>query len=298
MHSNHLQSTNHILSEQLVIKREDLIGNGISGNKFRKLKYNILKAQRLGFSKILTFGGAYSNHILAASFIIYIYDIDVIGVIRGEELEDKINDNPTLKKAQDNGMEFHFVSRETYKNKENPGFIDELKKQYGDFYLLPEGGTNELAIKGCEEILTPEDTQFDYICCAVGTGGTLAGLINASQPHQKVLGFSALKGDFLKEDVSQLVTKDNWSINTDYHFGGYAKVTKELIDFMNVFKTETTILLDPIYNGKMLFGIYDLMKSGYFSKNTSILAIHTGGQQAISGMNQLLQKKGLPLINL
>jgi 1-aminocyclopropane-1-carboxylate deaminase len=286
------------LSEQLVIKREDLLGEGISGNKFRKLKYNILEAQKLGLSKIITFGGAYSNHIMAASYIKKLHDIEVVGVIRGEELEDKINDNPTLKKAQDNGMEFHFVSRETYKNKENSGFIDELKKQYGDFYLLPEGGTNELAIKGCEEILTFEDAKFDYICCAVGTGGTLAGLINTSQIHQKVIGFSALKGDFLKDDVSQLVTKDNWSINTDYHFGGYAKVSKELIDFMNMFKTQTNILLDPIYNGKMLFGVYDLMKSGYFSKNTSILAIHTGGQQAISGMNKLLQKKGLPLINL
>lgn len=298
MHSNHLQSTNHILSEQLVIKREDLIGNGISGNKFRKLKYNIIQAQKLGFSKILTFGGAYSNHILAASYIKKFYNIDVIGVVRGEELAHKIEENPTLKRAQENGMQFHFVSRETYRNKENLGFINNLKVLYGDFYLLPEGGTNHLAIKGCEEILTEEDSRYDYICCAVGTGGTLAGLINASQSHQQVLGFSALKGDFLKADVVKLVSKDNWSINTNYHFGGYAKVTKELIDFMNVFKTETTILLDPIYNGKMLFGIYDLMKSGYFSKNTSILAIHTGGQQAISGMNQLLHKKGLPLINL
>ena len=280
------------------IKREDLLGEGISGNKFRKLKYNILEAQKLGFTKIVTFGGGYSNHIMAASFIKRLYDIDVIGVIRGEELEDKIDENPTLKLAQENGMQFHFVSREEYRGKDDSKFIDKLKLLYGDFYLLPEGGTNDLAIKGCEEILTPEDAKFDYICCAVGTGGTLAGLINASQPHQKVVGFSALKGDFLKEDVSKLVVKNNWHIETDYHFGGYAKVTKELIDFMNDFKTETNILLDPIYNGKMLFGIYDLMKSGYFSKNTSILAIHTGGQQAVSGMNQLLQKKGLPLINL
>ncbi len=286
------------LIQQVALRREDQLGNGISGNKLRKLKYNILEAKKLGLSKIITFGGAYSNHIMAASYIKKLHSIEVVGVIRGEELEDKIHSNPTLKFAQENGMKFHFVSRETYKNKENPGFIDELKKQYGDFYLLPEGGTNELAIKGCEEILTPEDTQYDYICCAVGTGGTLAGLINASQPHQKVLGFSALKGDFLKADVAKLVSKDNWSINTDYHFGGYAKVTKELIDFMNTFKTETSILLDPIYNAKVLFGIYDLLKKGHFSKNTSILAIHTGGLQAISGMNQLLQKKGLPLINL
>lgn len=292
------QVLNQQISKQLVLKREDLLGDGISGNKFRKLKFNILEAQKLGFSKIVTFGGAYSNHIMAASYIKKSYNIDVVGVIRGEELSDKINDNPTLKKAQENGMQFHFVSREEYRGKEDPEFINKLKLLYGDFYLLPEGGTNDLAIKGCEEILTKKDVQFDYICCAVGTGGTLAGLINASQAHQHVVGFSALKGDFLKEDVSNLVVKNNWHIETNYHFGGYAKVTKELIDFMNDFKTETNILLDPIYNGKMLFGIYDLMKSGYFSKNTSILAIHTGGQQAVSGMNQLLQKKGLPLINL
>ena len=291
-------SFNQEISEQLILKREDLLGNGISGNKLRKLKYNILEAQKLGVTKIITFGGGYSNHILAASYIKKIYGIDIIGVIRGEELMGKIDDNPTLKKAQENGMQFHFVSREQYREKMSLSFIDSLKMLYGDFYLLPEGGTNDLAIKGCEEILTEEDSQYNYICCAVGTGGTLAGLINASQSHQQVLGFSALKGDFLKDDVSKLVTKDNWSIQTDYHFGGYAKVTKELIDFMNVFKTETNILLDPIYNAKMLFGVYDLIKSGYFSKNTSILAIHTGGVQAISGMNKLLAKKGLPLINI
>ncbi|MGB1270128.1 MAG: 1-aminocyclopropane-1-carboxylate deaminase/D-cysteine desulfhydrase [Flavobacteriaceae bacterium] len=291
-------SFNQEISEHLILKREDLLGNGISGNKLRKLKFNILEAQKLGVTKIITFGGGYSNHILAASYIKKIYDIDIIGVIRGEELMGKIDDNPTLKKAQENGMQFHFVSREQYREKMSLSFIESLKMLYGDFYLLPEGGTNDLAIKGCEEILTEEDSQYNYICCAVGTGGTLAGLINASQSHQQVLGFSALKGDFLKDDVSKLVTKDNWSIQTDYHFGGYAKVTKELIDFMNVFKTETNILLDPIYNAKMLFGVYDLIKSGYFSKNTSILAIHTGGVQAISGMNKLLAKKGLPLINI
>lgn len=280
------------------IKREDVLGTGISGNKLRKLKYNVLKAIEKGEKTILTFGGAYSNQILAASFIKKQYGINVIGVIRGEELEDKINDNPTLKLAQQNGMIFHFISRASYKEKSSAKFIQELKDKFGSFYLLPEGGTNELAIKGCEEILTIKDVNFDYICCAVGTGGTIAGLINSSHKNQKILGFSSLKGDFLKDDVAKLVTQNNWEILTDYHFGGYAKVTKELIDFINNFKSETSIKLDPIYNGKMMFGIYDLMKNGYFSKNTSILAIHTGGLQAIEGMNSLLKKKGLPLINI
>jgi len=281
----------------LSIKREDLHGDGISGNKLRKLKYNVSKAKAQGYTKILTFGGAYSNHILAASYIKKNYEIDVIGVVRGEELADKIKENPTLFKAQENGMEFHFVSREVYRNKMSPDFLGELKDEFGDFYLLPEGGTNNLAIKGCEEILTPEDEGFNYICCAVGTGGTIAGLINTSRENQKVIGFSALKGDFLKDDVGALVTKSNWEIQTEYHFGGYAKTTTELVRFINNFKSETGVQLDPIYNGKMMYGIFDLMKKGYFSKNTSILAIHTGGLQAIEGMNRLLQKKGMPLIN-
>lgn len=281
----------------LSVKREDLHGDGISGNKLRKLKYNVLQAKKEGNTQILTFGGAYSNHILAASFIKKKYGIDVIGVVRGEELIDKIEDNPTLKLAKQNGMQFHFVSREKYRNKMLPDFLSELKEKFGDFYLLPEGGTNELAVKGCEEILTVEDKKFDYICCAVGTGGTVAGLINSSTENQKVIGFSALKGDFLKDDVAALVAKNNWKIQTDYHFGGYAKITNELVSFINDFKSETGIQLDPIYNGKMMYGIYDLMKKGYFPKNTSILAIHTGGLQAIDGMNKLLQKKGMPLIN-
>jgi 1-aminocyclopropane-1-carboxylate deaminase len=282
----------------LCVKREDLLGIGISGNKLRKLKYNIAKAIAQGEKTILTFGGAYSNHILAASFVKKQYNINVIGVIRGEELEAKISENPTLKLAQDNGMEFHFISRSAYKEKSSSKFLKELKDKFGSFYLLPEGGTNELAIKGCEEILTTKDLKFDYICCAVGTGGTISGIINSSQKNQQILGFSALKGDFLKDDVSKLVSKSNWEIQTDYHFGGYAKVTKDLVEFINNFKAETGILLDPIYNGKMMFGIFDLMKKGYFSKNTSILAIHTGGLQAIEGMNAFLKKKGLPLINV
>ena len=284
-------------SIHLTVKREDLHGDGISGNKLRKLKYNVAKAKADGYTKIVTFGGAYSNHILAASYIKKNYGIDVIGVIRGEELIDKINENPTLCKAQINGMQFHFISREKYRDKMAPDFLCELKDEFGDFYLLPEGGTNELAIKGCEEILTINDENFDFICCAVGTGGTIAGLINASAKNQQVIGFSALKGDFLKDDVAALVTKRNWEIQTDYHFGGYAKITTELVSFINEFKSETGIQLDPIYNGKMMFGIYDLMKKGYFPENTSILAIHTGGLQAIEGMNTLLKKKGMQLIN-
>ena len=168
--------------------------------------------------------------------------------------------------------------------------------KYGDFYLLPEGGTNLLAIKGCEEILTNEDDDFDYICCAVGTGGTIAGIINCSKPCQKVLGFPALKGDFLQEDIRKFANKENWKLITDYHFGGYAKTTNELINFMNEFYTQYQIPLDPIYTGKMVFGVFDLIEKNYFPENAKILLLHTGGLQGIEGMNLVLKNKNVTQI--
>jgi len=142
-----------------------------------------------------------------------------------------------------------------------------------------------------------EDSKYDVICSAIGTGGTISGLINSLKSHQKVIGFPALKGDFLQKEIHKYVIRtDNWSLNTKYHFGGYAKVSEELITFINKFKSETQIPLDPIYTGKMLFGIVDLIKNGFFKKGTKVLAIHTGGLQGIQGMNQLLEKKKLPQI--
>ena len=157
----------------------------------------------------------------------------------------KVNENPTLRFAKSQGMHFKFVSRSAYRDKENERFLEVLKEELNDLYLVPEGGTNLLAVKGCEEILNEEDSAFDYICCAVGTGGTISGLINTSKSHQKILGFPALKGDFLSTNISKFVTKNNWELITDYHFGGYAKVNKELIDFINQFNQEYNISLDP-----------------------------------------------------
>ena len=222
---------------------------------------------------------------------------NTIGVVRGEELERKINSNPTLSFAKRNGMQFKFVCREVYRNKTNEDFLKYLKDEFGDFYLIPEGGTNGLAIAGCEEILSDSDKDFDYVCCAVGTGGTISGLINCSKPSQQVLGFPALKGDFLKEDISKFATKNNWKLITDYHFGGYAKINTELVSFINQFKDVNNVPLDPVYTGKMLFGIFGLIEKNYFPKGSKILAIHTGGLQGIEGMNVFLRKKNLPLIN-
>jgi 1-aminocyclopropane-1-carboxylate deaminase len=287
----------HSTTSELFIKKDYLNHPEISGNKYRKLKYNILKANEEKLDTLLTFGGAFSNHIAAAAAAGRMYNFKTIGVIRGEELQDKLDDNPTLKYAQSCGMTFKFVSRETYRHKTSEDFIESLKNEFGNVFVIPEGGTKTLAIKGCEEILTNEDTSFfDYVCCPVGSGGTIAGIINSSRPGQQILGFPALKGDFLSEVIRKFATKTNWQLQSDYHFGGYGKVSEELIAFINDFKKQTKIPLDPIYTGKMVFGVLDLMHQGFFPKDSKILMIHTGGLQGILGMNQRLKQKQLPLI--
>ena len=280
----------------LTIKREDLIHPFVSGNKFRKLKYNLLQAKAENKETLLTFGGAFSNHIAAVAYAGKEQGFKTFGIIRGDELQDKIEENPTLKFAQENGMQFEFVSREDYRLKSKNTFIEQLKNKFGDFYLVPEGGTNELAVKGCEEILTQEDIAFNYVCCAVGTGGTISGLINSSAKNQKILGFPALKGDFLNDEIRIFANKDNWNLISDYHFGGYGKINLELIEFINRFFEETKVPLDPIYTGKMVFGVIDLIHKNYFPEHSKILLIHTGGLQGIEGMNMKLKQKKLPIL--
>ncbi|NKI26000.1 1-aminocyclopropane-1-carboxylate deaminase/D-cysteine desulfhydrase [Arenibacter sp. 6A1] len=282
----------------LFIKREDQIHPFISGNKYRKLKYNILEAQHRGETTLLTFGGAYSNHIAATAYAGKIAGLKTIGVIRGEELVDQWRQNPTLRMASEQGMEFQFITRNQYRDKTDDAFLEKLKEAVGPCYIIPEGGTNALAVKGCAEILTSSDMDFDVVCSSAGTGGTLAGIIEASDPSQKILGFPALKGDFLKKDICKFVTKENWELITDYHFGGYAKVTESLVNFINNFKDKTGVPLDPVYTGKLLYGIIDLVQRDYFSPGTKILAIHSGGLQGIEGMNLVLKKKNLPLLKV
>jgi 1-aminocyclopropane-1-carboxylate deaminase len=280
----------------LFIKREDLIHPFISGNKYRKLKHNLLQAKKEELPTLLTFGGAFSNHIAAVAFAGRESGFNTIGVIRGEELETKIDENPTLLFAQQNGMQFYFETRNNYRNKDSHNYKDNLKALFGDFYLIPEGGTNELAVKGCKEILTAEDNVFDYICCSVGTGGTISGILNSISENQKVIGFPALNGDFLKEDIRKFTNAKNWVLKDEYTFGGYAKTSNELIEFINSFYNRTKIPLDPVYTGKMLFGIEDLIHKKYFPNGSKILAIHTGGLQGIKGMNIKLENKKLQKI--
>lgn len=281
----------------LAIKREDLIHPYISGNKYRKLKYNIVEAKRQNVAKLLTFGGAFSNHIAAVAAVGKQFGFETVGVIRGEELAVKVPENPTLQFAVNCGMKLKFVSRESYRQKQEVDFIEELRSEFGNFYVLPEGGTNDLAVKGCEEMLTQADAAFDYICCAVGTGGTIAGLINSAKPCQKVLGFPALKADFLTQEIAKFAPAGNWDLISDYHFGGYAKVNEQLIGFMNQFYRETSIPLDPVYTGKMVFGVMDLIGKGFFPLGSKVLLIHTGGLQGISGMNRKLKNVQSTLIN-
>ncbi len=287
----------------LYMKREDLLHTEVSGNKFRKLKYNLEVAKLQKKSSVLTFGGAYSNHIAATAAAGKLLNIATIGVIRGDELgrdlEKTLKGNATLRFAKSCGMRFHFITRLAYREKENPLFLEELKQKYGDFYLVPEGGTNSLAIKGCEEILDSNDHKFDIITSAVGTGGTISGIINSSdKKEQTILGFPALKGDFLIDEIKNYTNQNNWKLITEYHFGGYSKINKELIEFINTFKRLQGIQLDPVYTGKMMYGLFEMIKNGSFRKNTRILAIHTGGIQGIAGMNNKLSKKNFPLIEV
>lgn len=282
---------------ELSVLREDLLHPEISGNKYRKLKYNLYAFQDGNFDSLLTFGGAYSNHIYAVAAAGKAFGIKTTGIIRGGELYSKIDENPTLSFARDCGMEFKFISREQYRLKDSSAFLTELKTEFPSAYILPEGGTNALAVKGCEEILGAHTTGFDYICCAMGTGGTISGVINSAAGHQTVLGFPGLKnGGFLEDEIKKYIHRTNYKLITAFHFGGFGKINSELIDFINNFKQNFGLTLDPVYTAKMAKGIDVLIENNYFTKNSKILMIHTGGIQGIAGMNQILKQKNKKLI--
>lgn len=266
------------------MKREDLIDTEISGNKWRKLKYNLKEAKTQGYSNVLTFGGAYSNHIAATAAACKRYGFNSIGVIRGEELNE--HSNPTLQQAAADGMNLHFISRKEYQNRDNQQWLQMLAQEH-QAYIIPEGGTNDLAVRGVTELVHEIDIDFDTILCPVGTGGTLAGIVEGLHDRQKAIGISTLKGEsYLKNIVNKLTTKTtSWKLNHEYHFGGYAKFNNHLIEFINQFYLQTQIPLDPIYTGKMMYGLFDLLKNGFFSDGCRIICVHTGGTQGIAGFN-------------
>ena len=272
---------------EVFIKRDDLIHEHVQGNKWRKLKYNLYKARLNKQNTLLTFGGAYSNHIYATAAAAKLFHFKAIGIIRGEEPQIK---SDTLQFATSQGMELYYMDREMYRQKDNPENIESLRVQIGDFYYIPEGGTNVHAVEGVEEIIKELNIPFDYVCTACGTGGTLAGLVAGLGGEKNAIGFSSLKGeDTITATVNQLVKAytgvefTNFSINFDYHFGGYAKVKPDLIEFIKHFKNKFGIRLEPVYTGKMFYGLFDLIQKDYFPKGSRIVALHTGGLQGLSG---------------
>ncbi len=265
---------------ELHIKRDDLVHPVISGNKWRKLKYTLLYALTQGHDHLVSMGGAYSNHLHALAYVGHKLNIKTTGLVRGEQPEEE---NKTLSDLRKWGMTLKFVSRSDFRElRKNRTHNDKLQKLYGGFWI-PEGGSNEYALNGISEIVKEIDMDFKTLALACGTGTTLAGLAKSIPDESRVLGFSALKGGgFLEKDIKKLLRKNsrhNWSVNFDYHFGGLAESNDELTSFIDEFQSRTNIPLEPIYNGKMLFGLFDLIKNGRFKKEQPIIAIHTGGLQ-------------------
>ena len=268
---------------KLYVKRIDLIDKYISGNKWYKLKYNIKSAIHNSKKSILTFGGAYSNHLLATAVIAKKYKLKSIGLVRGEK---KQNLNPILSLVEQYGMHVDYISRSCFRMRDDKNIVSNFKKIYGDFYLIPQGGTNNLGVIGAQEILTDLDNH-NYICVPVATGGTISGIINSSNSKQKILGFKTIKGEGdLVKNIKKYTNSNNWDLLDNYTFGGFAKYDVQLLNFIKNFDLKYSIKLDVIYTSKMMFGLFDLIKKGYFKRKSTILAIHTGGLQGNLGMNE------------
>ena len=265
---------------RLLLKRDDLIDPDTPGNKWRKLKYNLAAAAQSGHETLLTFGGAYSNHIRATAAAGQRHGFQTIGIIRGESHEPL---NPVLGFAAQHGMRLEYLDRTTYRRKHDPFVIDDLRNRFGDFYLLPEGGSNPAAVRGCAEI-PPEITEpFDVICCPVGTGGTLAGIAAGLNCGQRAIGYAVLKGaGFLRDDVAGLQQQTygrvagDWTLNLDHHFGGYAKHPAELADFTADFEERHGLRLDWVYVAKMMHGIITSANTGEIPAGSTVVAVITG----------------------
>ena len=290
------QPLGEINGYSIFIKREDLLHPVVSGNKFRKLKYIFKEIIINKIPVVITFGGAFSNHLAATAALGNELGVKTIGIVRGQEWRNKINESSTLSYCYSKKMDLICVSREAYKKKETSDEIQKYLKTISNYRLIPEGGTESISVKGCAEILRPIDSKFDVICSSLGTGGTLAGLITASYKKQFVLGFNSLNSSSALNLVNHFTKKKNWEIINDFTFGGYGKIKPELINFMNNFYKQYKIPLDPVYTGKMLFAIFELLKNNKWRWGKKILIIHTGGLQGVSGMNNYLERKKLPIL--
>ncbi|MFC4162207.1 1-aminocyclopropane-1-carboxylate deaminase/D-cysteine desulfhydrase [Epilithonimonas zeae] len=281
---------------RIFIKREDLINPKISGNKFWKLFFNVNQylESKPENPLLISFGGAFSNHIASVSAFGNEFGIPTIGIIRGNELENNWQDNPTLSEASKNGMQFFFVSREDYQNKEK--LTEEFSAKYPNALIIPEGGSNAMAVEGVQYMLGNDTKDFDYLCTAVGTGGTIAGISKFAEENQKVVGIKVVKDNSLENLVKQWSGRDNFEL-IDADENRYGKISDENIRFINWFFEEYKIPLDPIYTGKMMQKIFDLAEKKFFPKGSKILTFHTGGLQGIKGANLFLKGKHRPLID-
>lgn len=278
---------------RLCVKREDKIHPTISGNKWRKLKYNLLNSRGL---TIVTFGGAFSNHIYATAAACNEFGLASVGIIRGEYDEG----NPILQFAKSCGMELKFVDRTSYRDKAESPIVQKILKEIPDRIVIPEGGSNDLALQGIHELSEEiNQTDFDVIMVSAGTGCTATGILQKLDSSKQLWVFSSLKSDYLKDEILNQVDESKHSqlkfIN-DYHFGGYGKSPSELIDFINDFTIETSIPVDPIYNGKLVSGFCEMAKDGSLNQSKSYLWIHTGGLQGIAAYNYMANKKSKPRI--
>jgi 1-aminocyclopropane-1-carboxylate deaminase len=265
---------------RLYLKRDDLINPEIPGNKWRKLTYNLEEARRRGSRQLLTFGGAYSNHIRATAAAGHYFGFSTVGIIRGEE---HLPLNPSLAYAARRGMRLAYLDRTAYRAKMHPEVIAGLRARFGEFYLLPEGGSNANAARGCAEIPAEISEPFSVICCPCGTGGTLAGIAGGLAPGQRAIGFAVLRGgEFLARDVAELqvtafgTASASWAIEHDYHFGGFARRTPELDQFIADFRDRHGLALDWVYTAKMMYGLYALAAQAAFPPGTSLVAVITG----------------------
>lgn len=262
---------------RLYLKRDDLIHPVIPGNKWRKLKYNLAAAREQGHTRLLTFGGSYSNHLRAVAAAGRVFGFGTVGIVRGEE---RLPLNESLAYAVSRGMTLTYLDRATYRRKTEPDVLAALVNRFGPCYVLPEGGSNGLAVRGCAELPGEIPTEFDVIVCACGTGGTLAGIAAGLRDDQRAVGFAVLKGgQFLDAEVGRLQREaygrptGNWSIEYDFHFGGYARRRPDLDNFIADFKSRHGVLLDWIYEAKMMYGLFTRIAEGAFPAGTTIVAV-------------------------
>lgn len=283
----------------LYVLRLDLMHPWVNGNKWFKLKYNLLEAKEKNFTTLLTFGGAYSNHIYATAAAGNLFGFRTIGVIRGEE---RLPLNPTLSFAVQQGMQLVYLNREMYRQRNTPALQEYLRQRFGEVFIIPEGGSNLNGVRGCIEIVGSA-IAFDRICVACGTATTLAGIALSLHEGQRAIAFPVLKnGAFLAQEIESLLTNylasdlpapysspASWELVCDYHFGGYAKVNDELLLFSQQFTQEHGVPLDYVYTAKMFYGVMDLLQQGFFCKGDRLLLVHTGGLQGNAGIEERFQ---------